>query len=347
MILAMNAMSISSPREHEKYFKPVFLSPHTLLLVAIASLMMLTGCCCPNHYRIEEAPPSLPSCRVPVKPRVVLVLGGGGAKGLAHLGVLHEFQKACIPIDLIIGCSAGSLVGALYCDHPNPEYVMSVLEPMRTRKMLDINIWTARFGLSQGHSLQRVLKHNLSVKNFEDLKIPLLVVATDLCSGELVVIGGGPIAPAVQASCSLPFVFVPVELHGRVLVDGGVVDPIPARVARQLDAEFIIAVDLSSLLPKTFPTNLFGVAKRSAEITLLWQSETCLNTADIVLRPEVGHIGTFDDNCNRIIYEAGRAAARQAIPEILEKIAALRPKCELDQLTTVELKPLPPKTRVE
>ena len=152
---------------------------------------------------------------------------------------------------------------------------------------------------------------------FEELKKPFYLVATDLYSSELVTIGGGPLVPAIEASSSIPFVFVPVYLHGRAFVDGGVIDPIPVRVAKEFDAEVIIAVDLRGMLPKTFPRNLFGVAKRSAEITLLWQSEICLSQADVVVRPELCGIGTFENDQNERIYEAGRTAVKEMLPQIL------------------------------
>lgn len=284
-------------------------------------LFLLSGCIiCPQHYVLDDDPPPLPDCYYPDKVRLALVLGGGGAKGMAHVGVLEEFEKANIPIDLIIGCSAGSIVGALYADNPDASYVKAQLAPLRTKSMLDINLWTARYGLSQGRSLRKVLDYNLDSKDFRELKIPFLLVATDLYSSELVTIGGGPIVPAVMASSAFPFVFVPVELHGRVFVDGGVIDPVPVRVAHQLGADIIVAVDLRGLLPRTFPDNLFGVMNRSAEITLLWQSEACLKCADVVIRPECGDAGTFDDKDKYRVYEAGKIAAREAIPAILEKL---------------------------
>jgi NTE family protein len=250
---------------------------------------------------------------------VALVLGGGGARGLAHIGVLQELEDAGIPIDIIIGCSAGSLVGAFYADTPNAEYVRSILEPMKSEAFLDICLWTARFGLSDGIAFRRVLEKNLRVRCFEELQIPLLVVATDLYAGQLVTIGGGEIIPAVQASAAIPLVYAPVQLHGRVFVDGGVIDPVPVRVAQQVDAEYVIAVDLGGLLPKTFPTNLLEVAKRSAEITLLWQSEACIEHADIIIRPSFDEEAScFSDDGHEAMYEAGRDAARQAIPIILE-----------------------------
>ena len=287
--------------------------------VAILLLILITGCTCPNKYFPQENPPPMPLCPEVNRPvRVALVLGSGGAKGFAHVGVLEEFEKANIPIDLIVGCSAGSLVGCLYADCPRYERLKSLLPLMNSNFLLDLNIWKARYGLCQGRSMRKFLCDNLQAKAFDELKIPFFTVATDLCNGELVAIGGGPIAPAVEASCAIPLVFAPVELHGRVFVDGGVIDPVPVRIASFFEPEIIVAVDLQNLLPRTFPVNLFGVAKRSAEINFMWQSESCIKGADVVIKPKLRDIGTFDDEYCNYIYYAGRAAARKAIPQIKE-----------------------------
>ncbi len=298
-----------------------FLRHYARSLVNFALLILLFDSCShPILYQPEENPPPLPVCFVPKKVKLALVLGGGGALGLAHLGVLEEFERAGIPIDIIVGCSAGSLVGALYCDCPNAAYVKSVLEPMKAKRFIDISILKSWFGmgLSQGRAMACTLDECLDADYFHQLKIPLLTVSTDLYSGELVTIGGGPIIPAVQASCAIPLVFSPISLHGRVLVDGGVIDPVPVRIAKMVDPEIIVVVDLRCLLDKSFPDNILGVAKRSADITLLWQSETCLHDADFVIRPDLGNFGTFDDNYHEQIYEAGRAAALEVIPSILD-----------------------------
>jgi NTE family protein len=237
---------------------------------------------------------------------------------LAHVGVLEELENAGIPIDLIIGCSAGSIVGSLYADNPNTHCLRETLLKLNTDYLVDFNIWKARYGLCQGASLRRFLTKNLCASTFDQLKIPFYAVATDLYSSELVPIGGGPIVPAVTASCAIPFVFVPVNLHGRVFVDGGVIDPVPVRIARYLGANVIVAVDLRELLPEHMPDNLFGIAKRSADIALLWQSESCLRGADVIMRPKIGDaVGTFASDCNDLIYEAGKAAGREAAPKIL------------------------------
>lgn len=288
----------------------------------LALMTLLGGCGCPQRYDPSCDPPPLPECRyVPQPVRLAVVLGGGGAKGIAHVGVLEELEAAGIPIDLVVGCSAGSIIGALYCDYPCAAELKATFLTLQTNALVDFDLWNARFGLCQGRSLRRFLRANLYATNFDELKIPFFLVATDLFSTELVTIGGGPIIPAVEASCSIPLVFVPVNLHGRAFVDGGVIDPVPVRTAKFFDAEVIVAVDLRGLLPRTFPTNLFEVASRSAEISLLWQSEACVQGADVIIRPNLEGVGTFCEDQNEHIYQAGKLAAREAIPKILACLA--------------------------
>lgn len=279
--------------------------------------------CCPHHFIPKQVPDPLPPFYVPNKIKVALVLGSGGVRGMAHVGVLEELENAGIPIDLIVGCSAGSIVGALYADHPNAAAIKSAVWGIRSNTLLDIDIFNCRYGLSQGRSMQRVFNKFLFAETFEDLKIPLVVVATDLHSGELVPIGSGDIVQAVRASCSIPFFFVPCEYRGRVLVDGGVINPVPVKVANDLGAEVVIAVDLCELLENTFPTNLFSVATRSAEIIFMWQNEVCTRNADVIIRPKTCGVGTFNDDMKAQIYEAGKRAAREHIPKIKEILASL------------------------
>ena len=284
-------------------------------------LLLLSLClgCASCIYNPANTPPPLPCCPVVPQPvRLALVLGGGGAKGLAHVGVLEELEEAGIPIDLIVGCSSGSIVGALYADSVSCEALKETMLGLQSRFLIDLDLWHARYGLCQGRTLRKFLERKLNAGTFGELKLPFYLVATDLCSSELVVIGGGPLIPAIEASCALPFIFIPVELHGRMLVDGGVIDPVPVRVAQLFDPGLIIAVDLRSLLPLEIPKNLFGIAARSAEITLLWQSEGCIKDADIVIRPELMDVGTFENDCNEMIYQAGKKAARAWIPHIQE-----------------------------
>lgn len=264
-----------------------------------------------------DPPAPQPFC-IPEKVRVALVLGSGGVRGMAHVGVLEVLEEAGIPFDLIVGCSAGSLVGALYADNPNSACVKTAIAKMKTNSLLDIDIWNCRFGLCQGRSMRKVLDDNLEADYFDQLKIPLVIVASDLHTGELVPIGCGELVKAVEASCAIPLVFCPVDYQGRILVDGGTINPVPVIVAKDLGADVVIAVDLCELLPSTFPTNLFGVATRSAEIAFLWQNEVCTRNADIVIRPKMCGIGTFNDKAKEYLYCAGKEAAQEALPHIKE-----------------------------
>lgn len=298
----------------------------TILLGWILSLLCILSSCCPHRFLPKDDPPPLPAFYVPEKIRVALVLGSGGVRGTAHVGVLEELEGAGIPIDLIIGCSAGSIVGALYADNPCVREIKEAAWSIKSASLLDIDIWECRYGLCQGKSMRKVLHKYLRSETFDQLKIPLIVVASDLNSGELVPMGAGCVEKAVQASCSIPFVFVPCEHMGRVLVDGGVVNPVPVKIARDLGAEIIIAVDLCELLPRTFPSNLFEVVTRSAEIAFMWQNESCSHHANVVIRPKTCDVGTFNDDMKGQLYQAGKRAAREKIPEIQEKLAALEEK---------------------
>jgi NTE family protein len=282
------------------------------------SAFLLTGCTCPNHYAFYDEAPPLPDIIVPSNPKIALVLGSGGAKGLAHIGVIKELTDAGISFDMIIGCSAGSLVGALYADKLDIESIWESFAPVKSNSVLDICLWKSRYGLSQGTAFYEMLDRNLDADTFEELKVPFYAVATDLCTGELCTFGSGPLIPAIVASSSIPIFFVPVKHEGRILVDGSVVDPVPVKVARDLGAQFIIAVDIGGGLEPDFPKNLLGVGKRSAEITLLWQAEGCVEGCEIVIRPETTGYGCFDDKHQCEIYEAGRVAAREALPTLLK-----------------------------
>lgn len=310
------------------YMKQRIPSTYALVALLIAAVIV-TACGC--NYRLipSECPCPPPPFYVPERTRVALVLGSGGVRGMAHVGVLQELENAGIPIDLIVGCSAGSIVGALYADSPCVDSIMGDVWSLRTQSIIDIDLWNCRYGLSWHRNMREVLDRALEAETFEDLQIPLVIVASDLNSGELVPIGAGDLLTAIEASCSIPFVFVPCSYGGRVLVDGGVVNPVPSKVARDLGADIVIAVDLCELLPRTFPTNLFQIASRSAEIAFMWQNQLCCRCADVVIRPKTCDIGAFNDSMKWQIYEAGRMAACEEMPRILELVGALPPDgCE-------------------
>lgn len=301
-----------------------FTTHYTSLCITL--LLVCLSACCPHRFVPSENPDPPEPFYLPEKIQVALVLGSGGVRGMARVGVIEEFHNAGIPIDVVVGCSAGSIVGALYADNPDINTLKRAVWRIKSDSLLDIDIWNCRYGLCQAKSMHRVFDSYLHSECFEDLKLPLVVVASDLHSGELYPMGSGDVVSAVQASCSIPFFFVPCERNGRVLVDGGVINPVPVKVAYDLGAEIVIAVDLCELLPKTFPTNLFGVATRSAEIAFMWQNEACCHNADVIIRPKTCDIGTFNDDMKQVIYEAGKRAAREQIPHIKELLRSLPPR---------------------
>lgn len=287
-------------------------------LFVLFILLLFSGCQ-PSHYHFDHIREPIPEIVFNKKEiGVALVLGGGGARGMFHVGVLEVLQEAHIPIDLIVGCSAGSVVGALYADCPNGKHVKDLLICLKRKDLLEINLFSCRYGISKGKFLTRFLAKHLCAKNFEELQIPFIAVATDLDAGEVVALGSGPIIPAVHASCAVPFFFEPVKKYGRVLVDGGVLDPNPVRTAKKYAPKIIIAVDLAELLPVTKPNSLFGIATRSAEIIHLNISRSCLQGADIIIRPSLEPIGMFDDTRTRDLYEDGKRAAEKVLFEIQE-----------------------------
>jgi NTE family protein len=294
------------------------MNTYRILVTFLSILLIMSGC--QSRYEFEEDPAPLHLANPERPVRLALVLGAGGVRGLAHVGVLQELEDAGIQVDVIVGCSMGSIIGALYADCCCAQRVRDMIEPLRKWDLLDLNMFKCRYGLVQGGSLTRFLRRNLHSHDFCELQIPLYVVATDLRAGESVCMSHGKIIPAIKASSAYPFVFCPSLHFGRILVDGGVVDPVPVCIAEKLEADIIVAVDLCHLEKETCPTNLFGVLARCAEIQFFRQTEFCLNGAHIIIRPNLGDIGTFDDEYNEQIYQAGRVAGKNAIPAILKAL---------------------------
>lgn len=294
------------------------------LLSTIFVLLIICGCSAPRYPQYYYPPEPLPPGCIPEKIRVALVLGSGGARGAAHIGVLEELIAADIPIDVIVGCSAGSVVGALYSDTLDIEYVKSALLSCGCSKFVDFSIFSTEPGLAKGEALKEYLNETLDARYFHELNIPLFVTATDLTTGEVIPICGGELLPAIYASSCIPLVFPPIALHGRLLVDGGVADPIPVRVAKSLNPDLIIAVPLYGTLEPKYPKNMFEIAERSSEIMLYWQNHCCLPGADVVITPDVCRVRMFDDSENIRSYWEGRHAARKAIPLIQSFLSRIR-----------------------
>jgi NTE family protein len=246
---------------------------------------------------------------------VGLALGGGFARGFAHLGVLQVLEQNHIAISHIAGTSVGSILGAAYASGAP---LARIIETCRKLRFRDIARWrVSRLGLASNQRLADLIERVFESRHFEDLIIPLAVVATDLTSGEPVVFTQGNLVDAIRASCAFPGLFEPVEIGTRCLADGGLVAPVPTRAARDLGASAVIGVSVGMQDGyRGAPTNIFQVVSRAVSATQKHQLEIWERHADLVLRPDVQSLAWDDFHRADEAIEAGAAAARRALPRI-------------------------------
>lgn len=246
---------------------------------------------------------------------VGLALGGGFARGYAHLGVLRTFRENGIPVTSIAGSSIGSILGAAYA---SGEPVPRIINKCRQIRFRDFAKWrVSRFGLASNERLGALVQKLFGTKQFEDLTIPLAIVATDLGSGDPVVFRQGNLAEAIRASCAFPGLFEPIQIGTRCLADGGIVAPVPTRAAREMGADIVVGVSVGLHDgQRGAPTNIFQVVSRAVSAAQKHQLEAWERHADLVLRPAVQGLAWDDfDRIDEAI-EAGSAEARSAIPRL-------------------------------
>ena len=261
--------------------------------------------------------------------RIALVLGGGAARGFAHIGVLKILESNGIPIHMIVGTSAGSFVGSLYAYGLNAYQIQKLSLDIQRSDIADFTI--PDNGFIKGDLLEEYVNRMLRNTTMEKLRIPFYATATELPNGKETVFGTGNTGKAVRASCSIPGVFNPAMIGNKMYVDGGVVSPVPVDAAKRLGADVVIAVDISSDLDTTKPSGTIETILQAINIMSSRISVAQLSRADIVIRPLVGHIGSADfDRRNDAIIE-GEKAALQALPKIREIVEQLRRQGRLPQ----------------
>jgi NTE family protein len=267
------------------------------------------------------------------KKRVGLALGGGGAKGLAHIGVLEVLQGEGIPIDMIAGTSMGGMVGAFCALGKDCRLMKETALKINVMKMLSLaDLALPKSGLFGGKAviglLHKVMGRDVS---FDELPIPLSLVATDINTGEEVVINQGSVLEGVRATISIPGIFTVAKRQGRYLVDGGLVNPVPFSVVKVMGADFIIAVnvmnDLGSRLRRAKKDsrpkepNMVNVLLQTLYIGGYVIARTSALGADIVINPDTSQTGPGDFHRARECIEQGEIAAREALPEIKRKLS--------------------------
>jgi NTE family protein len=304
-------------------------------LLAVLAVAVLAACSSTPTAPVatvpaqEEKPavtaaPTPPVLRPPERrvPRIGLALGGGAARGFAHVGVIQVLEEAGLPPQLVAGTSAGSLVAALYASGRSPQELRRIADTMEEAEITDWMLPLLNRGALRGEALARYVNTQVSGKSIEQMKLPLGIVATDLRTGEAVTFRRGNTGSAVRASSAVPAVFQPVRIGEHEYVDGGLVAPVPVRQAREMGANFVIAVDISSD-PESNPAgDTFQILLQTFTIMGKSINQLALKEADVVVRPPLSGVKSADFSARRRSIEAGRVAMLAALPQLRSRLAA-------------------------
>lgn len=281
----------------------------------LAVVLVLAGC----GTTQPPAPPQSAASTPKVKPVIALALGGGAAKGFAHIGVIKALEAQGIVPDLVIGTSAGSLVGALYASGKSGFELQEMAIPFDKWQFIDWGM--PNRGLMKGEALTRFVNSAVAGRAMEKFPKKFGAVATDLQSGEPVVFRSGDAGLAVLASSSVPLAFQPVTIRGRQYVDGGLTSPVPVRLAYEMGASFVIAVDISDKPANGSINSTMDVAFQTLAIMGQMIRRYEKPVADVMIRPDISRLGSVDfDNRHQAILEGERAAGIQ-MPMLKEKLA--------------------------
>ena len=289
------------------------------------------------------------------RPRIGLALGGGAARGIAHVGVLEWLEEHHIPVDVIVGTSMGGLIGGAYASGMSPAEIRNLLattdwdlmflgevpyQQRDLRRREDRRVYPMRveFGLKGGFRLppgldsgqqvsflfQRIALPYYAVSSFDELPTPFRCVATDMEKGEPVVLGSGSLARAMRATMSLPTAFAPVVIDGRLLADGGILNNVPVDVARAQGADVVIGVNVGSA-PHTREQmmSLFGMLGQTLDVAMSDSSRAIARTADVLVQPPVGEIGSLDFRRNKEIADLGYKGASE-VTSLLKSVPTTR-----------------------
>lgn len=281
------------------------------------------------HPNLNAGPTELSS-----RTGIGLALGGGFSRGFAHLGVLQVLEQNQIPIACIAGTSVGSILGAAYASGAP---LARIIATCRTIRFRDIARWrVSRLGLASNHRLADLIERVFDSRRFEDLRIPLAVVATDLANGEPVIFKHGNLAEAIRASCAFPGLFEPVKIGTRCLADGGLVAQVPTLAARGLGASHVVGVSVGlEDGSQGAPCNIFQVVARAVSAAQKHQLEIWERHADLILRPDVQGLAWDDFERADEAIAAGAAAARCALPRI-QKLLHPREESPFDMEARLE-----------
>jgi NTE family protein len=326
---------------------PIPVWPDVLKLIAcrmsLIGVLVLTGCASVKapDANVVKTPsaieststgttPAVPILIEPVVPLKVLnlglALGSGAARGFAHVGVIQVLEEAGIQPDLVVGTSAGSLVAALYASGKNSAQLRRVAETMEEAEITDWMMPILNRGALRGEALARYVNTQVGGRLIEQMKIPLGIVATDLHNGEPMLFQRGNTGSAVRASSAVPAVFQPVKIGTREYVDGGLVSPVPVRQAREMGANVIIAVDISTDPEGSPASDTFQILMQTFNIMGKSLNTVLLKDADVVVKPALMGVKSADFAARRKSIEAGREAMLKAMPKLKQVLSGYATK---------------------
>jgi NTE family protein len=263
--------------------------------------------------RVRDFAYTEPAENPPTRPRLGIALGGGFARGVAHLGVLRVLEEEKIPVDFLGGTSAGAMLAIAYA---SGHAIHEIVAQAQATRFKDFGNWKLSWmGLASNQRLEHYPRKYLGVSTFEDLRVPLVIAATDLGTGESVYFKHGPLGPALRASCAYPGMFVPVEIGGKMLVDGFLSAPVPVDAVRQLGADVVIAVFLEAANNRK-PESIVDVIGLSFAILQRHADLEWRRAADIIVEPNVRNFLWDDFDKTEELIAAGESAARAALPKI-------------------------------
>ena len=292
------------------------------LWVIGASMMALAGCQTTAHLTptIEDAQTRVVkqpfvAIKQQKRPVVALVLGSGGARGYAHIGVIEVLEQQGIHPDFIVGTSAGSIVGSIYASGKTAAELHDIALNLKPNDVRDVDV--SLKGFFNGQKVENYINHQVNNTPLQNLKIPMYVVATELKNGEKTVFNYGNTGQAVRASTAIPSMFVPTKIGDTEYVDGGLVSPVPVQVARDLGADIVIAVDILAQPIHTETSNVWGLFNQNINIMQGRLAEEELKNADIVIQPDLkekAHI--FDVTGREMAIQAGVDAANEKVADL-------------------------------
>lgn len=288
------------------------------IFISLFSILLLTAC-------PSTKTSSVPSATHNNKPKAViaLALGGGASKGFAHIGIIKVLEKNRIPVQIVTGTSAGSIVGSLYASGMSPDRLELEAEILGSTDLVDLTLSSS--GFIKGEALQDYVNRKVNGRSIQQFPKKFAAVATDFHTGKAVAFNRGNAGQAVRASASIPNVFQPVNIGGRQYVDGGLAQPVPVSAAKEQGANFVIAVDISARPNKQTAAGFFSYLDQTLNIMSTAALKQELAKANVVIKPEVlelGAVGGFSQKQRAI--KLGEQAALAALPEIKRKLSAYR-----------------------